>query len=424
MAASPDLTPARPAPRWRQQMASFWRWWTDELAQVVPARLSALRGASRLPTLALEADEVVLVDGRGVVPGPDTRVALVGLDPARQRSAVHALLERAGETRARARLRLEHGAALVRRVTMPAATEENLGRVLGFEMDRLTPFRAEDVYFDYRVLSRDAAAATLVALLAVARRDAVEARIERLRSLGLSVQGVGVADDPAGSGSPLNLLPAEQRGERATTREAYVKWGLAALVAVLFVTALALPVWRKRETVVAVLPQVGRAHGQAQETDKLVRDLDRQVADYNFLLAKKHGTPPVLAYVEEITRLLPDTTWLQQLDIRTAGKTREVQITGETPSASKLIEVLEQSQLVQNATPRGTVTRGSQPSLERFQIVAETRPRTQPEARPVLEGAAPPAAAAPTPAAAPPAAAAPPPAPAKVEPVKPPAKGK
>ena len=57
----------------------------------------------------------------------------------------------------------------MRRVTMPAATEENLRQVLGFEMDRLTPLRADEVYFDYRVVSRDAAAGQIAVQLAVAR---------------------------------------------------------------------------------------------------------------------------------------------------------------------------------------------------------------------------------------------------------------
>jgi hypothetical protein len=56
------------------------------------------------------------------------------------------------------------------------------------------------------------------------------------------------------------------------------------------------------------------------------------VADYNFLVAKKHASAPVLAYVEEVARLLPDNTWLQQLDVKTTGKAREILVSGETVS--------------------------------------------------------------------------------------------
>jgi general secretion pathway protein L len=150
MAAIPDTT-SRPVPPWRQKGAAFWRWWVGELSQMMPERISS---GSRVPLLALEGGDIVLVEPRSAA-GPEARVAAATLEATAARTALRQMLERAGETRMRARLRLPREAALVRRVTMPAATEENLPQVVAFEMDRLTPFRAEDVYFDQRVVSRD-----------------------------------------------------------------------------------------------------------------------------------------------------------------------------------------------------------------------------------------------------------------------------
>lgn len=401
MAASPDFTSVRAPSSSRQTFASFWRWWTGELARLVPQRLSMLGGRTRAPVLAFEGDELRLIEPRGGVQGEEATVVLSALDEVRRKSAVRSLLERAGETRGRARLALGRDEALVRRVTMPAATEENLAQVLGFEMDRLTPFKSDEVYFDHRVISHDANGQILVQV-AIARRDVVDAQVAKLRALGVSVQGVSVRDDIGHPGAPLDLLPTEQRGERETSRERTIQWLLAAVVVVLLAVALTLPAWQKRQAVIAMHPVVGKSKQAAEATDTIARELDKQVADYNFLLARKHGTYPVLAFVEEISRLLPDNTWLSQLDVKVVGKGREVQISGETTSSSKLIEILEQSTLLQNAAPRGTVVRGSQPGTERFQIAAEVRTRTPPESRPVSEAASvvPPApSAAPPPAA-------------------------
>lgn len=408
--AAADLSATRGNRDWRARAAAFLGWWTGEIGAFAREHFAALGGGGDVPLVALEGDEVVLLEPRPAA-GPDARVDLAAFDEPRRRSAFRALLQRAGETRDRVRLRLGRGEALVRRVAMPMATEENLRQVLAFEMDRLTPFRAEDVYFDYRVLSRDAAASRLAVVIAVARRDLVDARLERLRALGANVQGLSVPEESAGAAQPLDLLPSEQRGERETSRDRIVQRSLVAAVLLLLVLALAIPLWRKRETVVLVQPLVAKALAQAEATDRLSRQLERQVGDYNFLLAKKYGTWPVLAYVEEISRLLPDNTWVQQLEVKTTGKTREVQISGETTSSSRLIEIFEQSKLLQNATPRGTVTRGSTPNSERFMIAAEARARPLPEATPVVAGAAPA-----QPPAAPPAAPAAPPAPPKAPP--------
>jgi len=270
-------------------------------------------------------------------------------------------------------------------VTMPAATEENLRQVLAFEMDRLTPFKADEVYFDYRVISRDAATGQVQVQLAAARREVVNARVESLRSLGASVQGVGLRDDSSGSHAPLDLLPSEQRGERESSRERMIQRGLLAAVILLLAAALLLPIVQKRLTVIALNPMLTKARLEAEATDGIARELERQVGDYNFLLARKHRTYPALAFIEEITRLLPDNTWVQQFELKTVGKGREVQIQGETTSSSKLIEILEGSALLQNATPRGTEVRGSQPNTVRYMIAAEVRARPQPESRPLLD---------------------------------------
>ena len=427
MAIAPEAASGRPTGAAGVKLGALWRWWTTELAQLVPEALSPQGRVARLPLLTFEGDVLALVPPPGTAAAEGSSVDLAALDTARARAAVRALIERSGETRGRARLALRHEDALVRRVNMPLATEENLGQVLAFEMDRLTPFRAEDVYFDQRILSRDSNAGTLSALLAVARREVVDTRIERLRALGVSVQGVSLREEPAHPGVAIDLLPAEQRGERESRAERFLRRGLAVAVAILIVAVLFLPIWQKRETAIAVGPILAKAKQDAEGTDALARDLERQVGDYNFLLAKKHGQYPALAYVEEISRLLPDNTWVAELQIKNTGKTREIQIQGETNSSSKLIETMEQSTLMQNAMTRGTVTRGSVPGTERFMISLEARPRPMPESlaladipTPVTPAPAPGAAAAappPRPAPAPTAAAQPAPQAAIVQPV-------
>jgi general secretion pathway protein L len=382
MAATPDFTSRTPSP-WRQKAAVFWRWWTGEISRLLPERFALLRGGAGAPLLAVEGDEVRLIEARGTFPGGEKSIMIGPLDEPRRKAAVRALLERAGETRGRARVALGRDDVLVRRVNMPAATEENLTQVLGYEMDRLSPFRADEVYFDHRVVSRDPVAGQLAAELAIARRDLVDARVKQLRDLGVSVQGVSLREDANRNAAPLDLLPSGQRGERETARERTARYVLLLTVAALFAAVLLVPIWNKREAVVAMHPVVAKGKQEAESTDAVVRELERQAADYNFLLGKKHGSYPALALIEDVSRLLPDNTFLSTFEIKSTGKTREILVSGETTSSSKLIELLEQSKIIQNAAPRGPVTRGSVPSTERFQIAAEVKPRALPETQPL-----------------------------------------
>ena len=51
---------------------------------------------------------------------------------------------------------LDKDRALSRVVQLPLVAEENLRAVLGFEMERLTPFKAADVYYEGRIVGRSA----------------------------------------------------------------------------------------------------------------------------------------------------------------------------------------------------------------------------------------------------------------------------
>jgi general secretion pathway protein L len=138
----------------------------------------------------------------------------------------------------------------------------------------------------------------------------------------------------------------------------------------LALAALIAPVVIKREAVSQVLPWVEKGKRAAEATDSLRKELESRVAEHNYLLKKKQELPPVVLALEELTRILPDDTWVQQLDI----KGTELQIQGETASSSKLIGLFEQSKMFHDAGFRSPLTKGQGASAEHYQLAAELRP--------------------------------------------------
>jgi general secretion pathway protein L len=63
---------------------------------------------------------------------------------------------------------------LRKRIVLPAAVEENLAQVLTYDLDRHTPFKADELYFDATVVERNAARNTVTVDLAAARRTAID----------------------------------------------------------------------------------------------------------------------------------------------------------------------------------------------------------------------------------------------------------
>lgn len=375
----------------RLGLGQFLDWWLGELSAMVPRSLSGASKATieRRVLVQISGPHVTffrVAEGKNAEAG---RLDMASLDAAGQPLAFQSELNNIAPQKAEIALCLSPEQVLCKKLYLPLAAEENLGQVIAFEMDRHTPFKAEQVYFDYRLVSRDK---QLEVFLAVAQRVVVDEPLRQLAAWGAQVTAVLVADDVA-EGSPLNLLPAGQRQKSNNTWLSRLNIALVSGAVVLLCVALALPIWQKRVTVLTLNPLLGKARQQAERAEDLRRQLEALMSEYNYLLDKKRETPPVVAVLDDVTRVLPDDTWVQQFDL----KGKEMQIQGETASSSKLVGLFEQTKTLHGASFRAPLTKGQGVNSERFQLAAETRPlprdetmpQTQPPMQPVVAKPAP-----------------------------------
>ena len=80
---------------------------------------------------------------------------------------------------------------IIQTVELPAAVRENLPEVLSYELDRLTPFSAENALYDYRVISTDAE--KLRVMLIVARAEMIKPYLDILSASGINVSRISVS---------------------------------------------------------------------------------------------------------------------------------------------------------------------------------------------------------------------------------------
>lgn len=81
---------------------------------------------------------------------------------------------------------------IFKRITLPAPTEENLKEVLGYEMDRYTPFVLEDVYYDYKIVARDEAHDSIQVLLMVVKKEVIDHYLTLLQRINVKTRCVEV----------------------------------------------------------------------------------------------------------------------------------------------------------------------------------------------------------------------------------------
>lgn len=372
----------------RARFAGFWSWWTGELATFVPRTARAAVKRRRLrPVLAFEADHAALwrpvAGAQGIAMEAAVKIPLAG-DASAARAALDSVprvVYGGASAPARMVVALPSKSVLRRSLTLPAAVEEGLVEALAFDLDRHTPFKADELYFDAAVVGRDPARGRIRVDLAAARRSIVDRAVAQAETWGATV--VGVTPDAPGTTEPsrLNLLPVERRpppGAGAWLRI----WAPLALLLALVAVAVALPVWQKREYAIALLRIVDEARGQAAVSEGLRGALEKESADYNFPLERKFAFPSSLQVLDEITKLLPDDTWLTQMEVKTQARGKESQrellMRGESGNAGRLITLFEESKVFTQAAPRSPTTKIQPGPGEIFDLAAQLRPLAQP----------------------------------------------
>ncbi len=339
----------------RVSWSAFWRWWREGLLAWLPAGVRRwLAGSARRLVLTVENGAWVLTREES---GPAKELERMDRSaPDWKVLAGRFRTEKPHEWV----VRFPAGQALTRVLTLPLAAEKNLRRVTGFEMDRLTPFSAAQVYYDAAVLERHPESRRLRVELTALPRSAVEPVLADLRQQGLPPDALEVA-----GGHRLNLLPPEQRPRRGL-------WGQRLRAAVIIVSlllvaaAVALPIWQQRALAIETLAKVDQTQKAAQQALNLRDQLDKTLDASRMLARKKQSIPARVELLRELTALLPDDTSVDRLQI----KGDSVQIIGQSGKASALIGIVEASKLFSGAVFTSPVTTDPRTGKERFMLSA------------------------------------------------------
>ena len=146
--------------------------------------------------------------------------------------------------------------------------------------------------------------------------------------------------------------------------------------------AIAIPLWQKRDYVITLNALANDARAQAGVSEALRTELENKVGDYNFALERKYSYPSAFRVVDEISRVLPDDTWLTQFEMKTLAKGKETQreilVRGETANAGRLVQLVEESPLFAQTAPRSPTTKIQPGPGEIFDLGAQLKPLPAP----------------------------------------------
>lgn len=338
-------------------------WWMQQLLSLLPGGVRpGAGGRGSAVTLALTANfaSVDLSVRRGGRVGQLGRFPLTAAGMEAMRGAVGGRGgARAGAQAGVAELLLPPGLLLDQAVVLPLAAERDPERVLGYEMDRLTPFAAADLFWTWVVERRDRVRNQVHLRLYLTPRAPLLPVMQALAAAGVRLARIGAG----GVSIKLDRAPVSAWRRR-------VPAALAAACVLLGVGLAAAPFIRQSREANMIERRISAARPAVDQAEALRRRAAAAAAGVDVLAAQRATSGDVLETLAVLTNTLPDDTVLTDLSMHARG----IVITGQSGAAARLIAALAAEPGLRNPAFAAPVTRNDTTKSEGFSIRAEIAP--------------------------------------------------
>ncbi len=345
-------------------ISRFLAWWGGELAALVPGPLRRLVAPQRPQLVARATAEGVAL----ALHRPGRRPKPLGALHSVSRPRLRRLQRALARGRILSVLAVPEASALRRTARLPLAAEEDLGAVIAFELDRLTPFRPDELYYAWRLRARRPETSEVEVEIALAPRAEHANAAAALAEAGLGPPARIDLVDGDGRLAGLDLSP--KAGDPKAGRGA-----LATAALLLAVLAIA-GAWawieiaardREAEALEDALFQARRLARALSDTEAPEAGGAAALAAYR----AKAGAPRAVTLLADISETLPDGTWLDSLTLDEGGVT----LGGVSDQASRLPALLAARPGL--AAPRfAAPIVSAEAGRERFLLRLELTPRT------------------------------------------------
>lgn len=347
---------------WRS-LGSFLKWWADEVRDCIPPLIRrALSPPRRELIVAITEDGLVTIgpqpDGTRTWPDPVTDG---------ERSALHGYL--AARTGGPLRpvsciLRLPKSRCLVRSLMLPQEAAPKLRSILDLELERVTPFRKDQVLDDFALTSQPDGAGKIAVEHVIAKKEVVEDALTLVERVGYKPAAVDVWTDMPAHSLPVDLHPNRDARARRRSHPSVFYGGMGIAIAALIASASTMTAWRQEQALAALAQELSSARSRAHEVRRTLDSSDQYADRIRRVHLRKVETMSVAQLLREITILLPDDAHLIEFQLSGA----QVRIVGLADTAEPLIEALQQSEIIDSASFAAPVTAADTEKKERFNI--------------------------------------------------------
>lgn len=220
-------------------------------------------------------------------------------------------------------LRLAEAKPWRRTFDLPKGARRYLRQIVTAEMDRRTPWRADQVYFHVVPDPAPAEPDRMKVALTLLPRPIAAPALEALARMGLAAQAISLGDGAEvplgdGAGRPFAL------GGRAAPI-------LAAVLAVAALSVAVQSVWLG-----IAEAQLAQAREDVKAVRRVAAEVEHLRRQHDMPHQKRQETPSALGTLDALARAVPDDSWAESVAIRNG----RLIMTGQSADAARLLPLV------------------------------------------------------------------------------------
>jgi general secretion pathway protein L len=232
--------------------------------------------------------------------------------------------------------------------------------MLRFELPRITPFKADDLFWRWDGRPRGGEKAQTDVVMTLVPKAAVAAALDALATVGMRPRFI----ETGPAGQPRLLAIQEEVGRSPLVRI------LASTCAGLAIIALVLPVTLQELAFYSTNGAIDDLQPIIRQVETLRRGIAANSAGQDVLTREMDRTGDLLQTLATVTQILPDDTYLTDFSLRD----RQMTLAGRSAAAAKLISSLSADPAIRDAAFAAPVTRIEGATTDLFSIRARIAP--------------------------------------------------
>lgn len=344
---------------------AFWDWWTESMMEWVPENKRKQFFPKQEQLLITGSEESI-----GLwVQNTDEVTQLPEDDSLVDNQWWHQLNHHVAQTDVESKVSYlipnEH--VLIREVAMPSAAISNIDSVLRYELDKYIPFNPQDVVFASQAMPTEDGAEKTPVQLVVAQKSIIDEIEKEASNKGVQLSAIdvneGTVDAPKAMG--VNLLTESLRKKKDWSN---IKLNLMLLTAVIVMIWFVMfnSIENKTDKIERLESQTDEWRKDARRAKLLETELNDSIKAANFLGDKKENAASAIAIINELTRMIPQSSYLTRVIL----DDERIEIVGQSDNANALVPILNQSELWFEPEIVGQVMPDARTGKEKFTIKA------------------------------------------------------